>query len=175
MMAAIVRKLQYYPFIIVFAWGPSTATDIIYEFADAYDETFGAISTVCATSQGLLTAVLFFYYNDDVRNMWISLFSGAKVNPNYELESGSGSGPAKGNGYQSKKSGEKSATAKINRGASGGLDAPALVNRTNGDDNDDSGASAVTTTDAVTATNTSPYATDGMVVDAVGFDANLKV
>lgn len=88
----IISTLNLFPVIIIIAWGPACASDTIYEMFNRYNSPFGVVSTICACSQGLLTAMLFWSRNSEVRKLApFILKTNAPIGPERELRSrGSG-------------------------------------------------------------------------------------
>lgn len=70
MMKDTIHKLEYYPYILIFCWLPST----IIEICSLDDNVVGyGIATFLTLLQGLLSSIVFFAVNPDVRQKWFSL------------------------------------------------------------------------------------------------------
>jgi hypothetical protein len=65
----IVSTLNLFPLIILVAWGPACVSDTIWQMFDRYNSPFGMVGTMCACSQGLLTAILFWTRNKEVQKL----------------------------------------------------------------------------------------------------------
>ena len=65
----IVSTLNLFPVIILISWGPACVSDTIWQMFNQYNPIFGVVGTICACSQGLLTAILFWARNKEVRKL----------------------------------------------------------------------------------------------------------
>jgi hypothetical protein len=65
----IVSTLNLFPLMILIAWGPACVSDTIWQMFDRYNSPFGVVGTICACSQGLLTSILFWTRNKEVRKL----------------------------------------------------------------------------------------------------------
>jgi hypothetical protein len=74
----ILKKLQYYPVIIIFCWLPACIFDslIVSANEDSTESTsfriFDLISTAVSCSHGFLFSVIFWYQNQEVIEWWMS-------------------------------------------------------------------------------------------------------
>ena len=70
-LAKVIKKLQYYPLIILIAWGPTTISDSLFNFnPSAYSAEFAFVSMLFACSQGLMTGLTFIWSHRHEWSHW---------------------------------------------------------------------------------------------------------
>ena len=70
MMKDTIHKLEYYPYILIFCWLPSTIIEI---FSLDNNVVGYGVATFLTLLQGLLSSIVFFVVNPDVRLRWYNL------------------------------------------------------------------------------------------------------
>ena len=65
----IISTLNLYPLVILFSWGPACVSDTMSQMFGVYYITFGGIGSICACSQGILTALIFWMRNDEIKKL----------------------------------------------------------------------------------------------------------
>lgn len=85
-LAKIVKKLRWYPYVIILSWSVSTIVDSM--IGARGDHSFIpyavlTLSNVVPCFQGVLTTIVFWFTMSDLRRRWWAVITGeVKVNPN---------------------------------------------------------------------------------------------